>query len=120
MALVPLYPVTDHPLLSEKFAGLKVPGAQAAQNVLAELLLGLSPPPYVDAEAEQLTMAVVLQINYQLERAITPDVLKSMSNTHPGNTTAYRDRYISPGAWAIVERVTGVRYVGFTVPGRGV
>lgn len=112
-----LYPVAGHPLLSDKYAGLKDDDQRHAHHVMAELLLRLLPPAYEDDEAVMLTMAVVQQINFQLQQEIEPEILKSKSNTHPGNTTAYRDRYLSPRAWAIVERVTGAEVVAFSVPG---
>jgi hypothetical protein len=120
MPLTPLYSITDHPLLSDKFAGLKSDEARDAQHQLAELLLNLTPPAYTGVQAEELGYAIVSQINFQLQKSLEPEVVKSQSNTHPGMTTAYRDRYVSPLAWSIVSRVTRVRTVGFTPPGIGV
>lgn len=119
MALAPLYAIDAHPLLSKKFDALP-PEEQEAQHLLAEMLLDLRAPVYTGNPALELSYAVVEQINFQLQRGLEPEVLKSVSNTHPGNTTAYRDRYVSPAAWAIVQRVTGVKTVGFTPPGIGV
>lgn len=116
----PLYVVTGHPLLIPKFAGLASDEARKEHNNLAELLLGLKAPAYVGDDATKLVMAVVLQINFQLERGLDPLVNKSISNQHPGNTTTYRDRIVSPEAAAIVEKVTGARQVAFRVPSYGV
>lgn len=118
--LLPLYDITEHPLLSEQYNKLKTDEEREAQQIKAEMLLGLVAPAYTAAKAEELAYAVVEQINFQLQHGIEPDVLKSVSNAHPGNTTAYRNRYVSPTAWAIVERVTGVKTVGFRAPGIGV
>lgn len=115
----PLYDVGSHPLLGEKFTKLKTAPEREAHNILAELLLDLRAPAYTANDALELVYAVVMQINYQMEHGTAPEVTKSISNTHPGNTTAYRDRYVSPMAWAIVQRVTKVQTVGFRPPGFG-
>lgn len=123
MPLAPLYDITDHPLLANaenKFNKLATPEEKTAQQLLAEMLLNLRAPAYAGDDAEELGFAVALQIIFQMERGVEPATVKSVSNTHPGNTTAFRDRYVAPEAWAIVSRVTGVKTVGFTVPGIGV
>jgi hypothetical protein len=119
MPLVPLYDVTGHPLLSEQFNKLKTAEEKTAQMIMAHLLLNLRAPAFSGDEAEELGYAIVRQVNYQIQRGISPEVMKSISNTQPGITTTYRDRYLDPGAWAIVARVTGVATVGFspTAPG---
>src|SRR5690242_2429966 len=114
-----LYDITDHPLLSDAYTRLATDEAREANQVLAEMLLGLKAPAYAGEAAERLGYAVVIQINFQLQHGIEPAVLKSVSNTHPGNTTSYRDRYVDPMAWKIVEEVTGVVTVGFKAPGIG-
>jgi hypothetical protein len=116
------YDVTGHPLLSDKYNALESADEKLAQQVLAESLLGITSAEYIAADPEYPTIcyAVVVQIGYQMERSITPDVMKSVSNTHPGNTTNFRDRYVSPVAWALYSRATGVTTIGFTPPGRGV
>jgi hypothetical protein len=120
MALPVLYDITGHSLLSEKYNKLKTPEEKSDQQVMAELLLGLRAPVYTATEAEQLKYAIARQINFQLERGITPDVMKSLSNSHPGNTTQYRDRYADSGALAIVNRVCKIAVVGFSATGPGV
>lgn len=117
--LTPLYPDTDTlPLLADangRYRKLKTPEERADQLVLAELLLGLHAPVYTDTDADQLMYAIALQVGFQMEQGvITAQILRSQSNTHPGNTTTYRDRYLHPGAAAIVSRVTKVATVGFT------
>lgn len=112
------YKIAGHPLLSGKYLGLKDEDQRRAHHVMAELLLALNVgDPYQDEDAEALALAVVEQVNFQLAQDLDPLINKSVSNTHPGMTTAYRDRYLSPRAWAIVERVTGVETVAFSVPG---
>lgn len=115
-----LYPVPpDHPLLSGKWPADAA--KQAAQAQLAEQLLDLRAPAYVNADAvEDLTTAVVLQINFQLQHELEPHVIRTANQSNPGVSTTYRDRYVNPEAMAIVCRTTGRRYVGFTPPGAGV
>ena len=120
MPLTVLYDITDHPLLSKKYTGLATDPERQAQQIMAEMLLDLRAPAYTGDAALELAYAVVAQINFQLQHGLEPEVVKSVSNTHPGLTTSYRDRYVSPAAWAIVQRVTGVKTVGFTPPGIGV
>lgn len=120
MPIAALYPVTGHPLLGEKFAKLKTDEERDAYVILSELLLDLRAPAYTGQDAEELTYANVMQVNFQLEHGLTPEITKSVSQSHPGNTTTYRDRYVSPAAWAIVQRVTKVQNVAFRPPGIGV
>lgn len=118
MALVPMYDVTGNARLSGK---APTDSAKLTElNALAEMLLSLKAPAYTGPQAEQLTEAVVEQINFMVQRGIEPTVVKSVSNTHPGNTTSYRDRFVSPDAYAMVCAVTGRRAVGFRAPGLGV
>jgi hypothetical protein len=119
MALAILYPVAGNPLLGQKFLQLD-PLEQDPQVLLAEMLLNHTSPAYAGDAGEQLAYANVLQINFQLEKGLTPEIHKSVSQSHPGNTTTFRDRYVSPEAWAIVQRVTKIRVVGFRPPGIGV
>jgi hypothetical protein len=114
MALAPLYDIASHPLLGGKYTALKTPEEKEATQIMAELLLDLRAPAYTCDDALELAYAVVRQVNFQLEHGLTPDVVKSVSQTVPGTTTTYRERYKDPGAAAIVARVTKVATVGFT------
>lgn len=118
MALSPLYDVAGHPLLGAKFTALGEE-RQESEQILAELLLNLTKPVYTGDDAEELGYAIVRQINFQLEAGITPEVMKSVSKTVPGNVETFRDRYLEPGAAAIVARVTKVATVGFSPMARG-
>lgn len=120
MAVTPLYPVTDHPLLGKAFLALPDDDRRAAENVKAEMLLGLKAPAYTGDDKTKLTYAVVEQINFQLEQGLSPDIHKSVTNSQPGMMTAYRNRLVSPDAWKIVSDVTGVQTIGFRPPGIGV
>jgi hypothetical protein len=112
-ALAPLYALTDvTSLLSSGFTGKSAPD-QATYQVLAEMQLGLLPPAYSGDDAKRLAYAVALQINYQLERGVTPESVRSSGNSQAGNTTAYRDRTVHSGARRIVEQVTGVKQVRY-------
>lgn len=120
MALTPLYPVTDHPLLGQKFISLKTEEAQVQENIRAEMLLGLKGPAYTGDDKDRLKLAVVHQINFQLEQGLTPEIHRSVTNNVPGASTAYRNRIVSPEAWKIISDVTGVQTIGFRPPGIGV
>lgn len=115
----PLYDITGHPLLSSKFNALASDDQKNAHIINAQLLLQLRAPAYAGDEADQLGYAIVRQVNFQLEQGITPEFMKSVSKGVPGNVETYRDRYVEPGAWAIVSHVTKVEQVRFSVPGRG-
>lgn len=122
--LTPLYPDTDGlPLLADptsQYRKLKTDEERADQIVLAELLHGLKAPAYVGDIADRIAYGLALQVIFQLQQGVTPDITKSVSNAHPGNTTTYRDRYKSPEAAAIISAATGVKWTGFTVPPGGV
>jgi hypothetical protein len=115
----PLYDITGHPLLSSKFSALASDDLKNAHILQAQLLLQLREPVYTGDEAEQLGYALVRQVNFQLEKGITPEFMKSVSKGVPGNVETFRDRYVDSGAWAIVSHVTKVEQVRFSVPGRG-
>lgn len=119
MAVNPLYPVADHPLLS-KSAQLKDSDTLTAENVRAEMMLGLKSPAYTGDDKTKLTYAVVHQVNFQIEQGMSPEIHKSVTNNQPGIMTAYRNRLVSPEAWKIVSAVTGVETIGFRPPGIGV
>lgn len=108
------------PLLSEKYLKLKSDDERAAQQETAERLLNLSEPAYTGAQMDAIQLALVHQINFQLEHGMTPEVMRSIGNAHSGLNTSYRDRWLSPVAWRIIEVTTGVQYVGFRAPGFGV
>ncbi len=111
-----------NPLLSDKFAGLD-PDKQTAEQILAEMLLGLRAPVYLGDDAEELKYAIILQINYQLQRDLAAEFKTSDGNVVPGTsgvTRQYRDRYVDSRARAIVERVTGVQRVRLSPAGVGV
>lgn len=118
-----LYDVLAHPLLADttsRFQKLKTDDERRGQNQLAELLLDLRTPAYTDDAADELGYAVALQVAFQLEQGYTPEIVRTQSRSTPGDATTYRDRYLHPGAVAIVSRVTGVTAVGFSSTVRGV
>lgn len=117
--LNPLYPDTDIlPLLadgSSRYRKLKTDEERRDQIVLAELLLGLRAPVYIEDDASKIQYAVALQVMYQLDQGtILAQFMKSQSNAHPGNMSTYRDRFIHPGAQMIIARVTKTANVGFS------
>lgn len=112
-------PPTPAPLLSEAFTKL-TPGEQLAHHLRAEMLLGLQAPVYTGSDAEELTFAVVLQINHQVAMRSLTSHLKSVSTSSGGVTEAFRDRSVDPDAAFIVERVTGMRQVRYEPAAAGV
>jgi hypothetical protein len=106
VSLTPRYPVaSDHPRLSAKGQALS-PDALSAEVVLAETILGVhsAGPNAGTDEADEVTLAIVLQINFQLAQGIDPQIVESI-NTRDGTTQKFRDRYVDPKAAAIVERI---------------
>lgn len=124
MPPTPLYPglIDGHTLLSEKFHAEDDPEAEVNLQSVAERLLGLAPPAYVGPQhtLDAIADAIVLQINYMMERGIDPSVTKSISDSTPGVMTTYRDRWVDPNALEMIRQVTKVVYVGMTAPGRGI
>lgn len=124
--LDPLYPGADGlPMLADpqsRYRKLPSNDARKDQVVVAELLLGLSGPVYADArKVSEIEYAIALQVNFQLDQGvITAQALKTASKGAPGVTTeSFRDRYLHPGAAAIVDRVTERATVGFNGMPRG-
>lgn len=115
--MLPLYDVLDHPLLADpsgKFQKLPSEEARVAQTLQAELMLGLVGPAYTEtADVDALGYAIALQVLYQMERGLTPEVTKSQTRQQPGDTTMYRDRYLHSGAAEIVSRVTRTAHTIF-------
>lgn len=118
--LTPLYPETDTlPLLADadgRYRKLKTDEERADQLALAELLLDLTAPAYTGDDADRLMYAIALQVKFQMEQGVlTAQMMKSVTTgTQAGSTTTYRDRYLHPGAAAIVGRVTGRAQVAFS------
>ena len=106
-------------LLSDKYTK-KSPAEQLALHLVAEQLLDLRAPALTGNDGEELAFAVVLQVNYLLQRGDEPLVKESIANGNPSLSTTFRDRYVNPDAAAIVTRVTGRQQVRFTVPLAGV
>jgi hypothetical protein len=112
-------PPLANPLLSASYKALDA-DEQLAHHILAELLLDLRAPIYTDTDGEEMSYAIVRQINFQVKHGITPDMVRASSNSRSGVTENYRDRYLDPGAWAIVARIDEREAVEFNAPGVGV
>jgi len=77
MALTPTFDISAHDLLSDGADGLNA-DELAAQTVLAEVLLGLRAVTGLSGtDLENAQLAVVLQVNYQVELGAAPGLLKS-------------------------------------------
>jgi hypothetical protein len=118
VVIVMLYDITGVPI-GDKFTKLGSPEEKEAQQIMAEFILNLSAPQYTGPDATSITFAIARQIDFQMEQGITPEVMKSIGNAKAGLNTSYRDRYLDPVAWRIIEAVTKVATVGFSPPGRG-
>lgn len=112
-------PPSGNPLLSERFVRLSAV-QQTAEQIRAEMALGLRAPVATGTDAEELAFAVVLQINFQLARGETPEIMRTTTNPKTGVNETYRDRIVDPEAAAIVARVTGVQQVRYTPVTAGV
>lgn len=114
-------PVTGHPQLSDRYTKLGSDEARAAQQEVAEALLGLRGPAYTDeGTLALLQLALVHQINFQLQQGVEPDTVRSESKSHPGMMTVFRDRYVSPRAATLAAEATNAKYPGFRPPPWGV
>jgi hypothetical protein len=72
-------------------------------------------PAYTDPDdVARLELAIAMQIQFQLDQSTSPMIHKSETQNKPGITTAYRDRYIHPGAAEIVSRVTKTAHTIFS------
>jgi hypothetical protein len=110
-------------LLSEKYANLPSDNARRLEQIRAEIDLGLRAPKYTGTDAEELAIAVALQINFNLDKPDASRFQKSVANQvigTSGASTTYRDRTVDPEAAAIVLRVTGAAPIRFAPPFAGV
>jgi hypothetical protein len=96
--------VEEHALLTGKAKALfeSSPDAFHAQQQIAELLLEL-PVPVKESMVTQLTLAVVMQVNFQIEQGIDPLYISASSSAHTRNSVNYRNRYIDPRALQIAR-----------------
>lgn len=106
-------------LLSDAVVKLSEP-KRTALNRRAERSLGLTKPAYTGEDADELAMAVALQMNFAHAEGKQPSFKKSSTNGNPAIMDTFRDRWVDPEAAAIVERVTGAHPVRFTPPFAGV
>lgn len=118
-----IYDVSGHALLSKKVLALKSesPEAFSKQVSVAEMLLGVYPPASTQVlVASRLSLAVVLQLNFQIEQGIDPLYVSASSSSHTRNSVQYRDRHIDPRAAQIVAQTQGLhgRYAGTMVSHR--
>lgn len=100
-----LYPtIAAHPLLTAK-AAAKVAGSDEHQN-LAEALLGLKAPIVTVAlDVARVQLAVVMQVNFQIEQGVDALVYSYQSSAHSRQQVAQRDRIINPQAQAILSTI---------------
>lgn len=101
-----LYDIDDHPFLTGKSKALESEVLHS-QQLLAENLLGLSAyDVFTDqADIDNATLAIAMQINFQVEQGLDPFVQKSASSGNSKQSVVYRDTYIDPRAADIVEYI---------------
>lgn len=119
-----IYPIetsTAAAIRSDTFTALSPDEQIAYEGVAQELLreIGLR-AGYTGDDADRLSMAKVLQVNYLVARGDEPLVKKAITQGGTAVSTTFRDRYLNPDAAAIVARVTGMQQVRFTPPLAGV
>ena len=94
--------IAGHAMLTAKAVALS-PSLLAQHQLLAESLLGLSPPAYTAAEDVELAqLAIALQINFQLAQGLDPLFMKRVFDSHTRQSIEYLDRWVSPQAAGIV------------------
>ncbi len=102
-----LYTVTnDHPLASEKVMAMTDEDVFGAQLLTAEVLLGLKSPALTEsADVDKVHLALMHQINFQVQQGLDPLIQSSAGSQHSGDNAAWRDRYINPVAASILAEV---------------
>lgn len=102
---MPIYSSLDqtHPLASEYVKRL-TPDAFAAQQVMAESLLGLSLPKLTDADVvERLEIALIQQVDFQVQQGMDGLILEAMGvGSQATKSMKWRDRYLNPMSARIV------------------
>lgn len=107
--MAPIYnPTQAHPLVSPKAANLTAQAFEL-QLVTAETLLGIPEPASEDEGViERFKLALVHQVNFQVQQGLDPLIQESGGSQHSGNSAKYRDRVINPVAKQIVDEVLAV------------
>ena len=104
-----LFTVTSHPLLSGKVVALAGDSAKfSAQQALAEAVLDLTADYAARLTTDQtarVTMAVVLQMNFQVEQGLDPFVVSQESSVQQGETRTYTGHAVHPQARAIIDAI---------------
>lgn len=96
-----VYAVGGHPLLSGKANQLS-PQELQGQVLLAESLLGVPATAHTDQRLrERAELAVVLQVNFQLESGTDPLIVRRIHSSHTTQTTEYWGKYIDPRAMEV-------------------
>jgi hypothetical protein len=105
----------SHPLLTEKVRRLDGPTFEA-QVATAEALLGLTTIPVVrnTNKVPLVLLALAHQVNFQVEQGVDPFIAESTSSSHSQQSVVYRYEYLDPRAVAILAKVIGVAYHGYT------
>lgn len=103
----PLYSLGANPLLTDRITLLS-PEKQSWQQFMAERLLGLISPAYTsEPEVSTATLAIVLQMNFQVAQGLDPLIEEQASSTHLKQLKIWRDRYLNPQAVAMVATIPG-------------
>src|SRR5690349_31702 len=77
-------------------------------QLLAETLLALRAPVVTDdSDLAKMKLAIVLQMNFQVEEGTDPLILSGVASTHSKQSKSFRDRWVDPRALAIVAEVIG-------------
>ena len=94
------FDITEHPLLSPAAAALAAPTLEA-QGDLAERLLGIAGASGLnEVQTTTATLAVVMQVNYQVEAGV--DAAVYTSDGRGARSKAYRDLGVHPYARALI------------------
>lgn len=98
-----------HPLASARTRA--VTSEEFDANVtLAEILLGLHEPALTgDSDVERLQMAIIQQINFQIQQGLDALIEESSGiSSQATKSVVWRDTYLNPRAMAIVQTVIPV------------
>lgn len=101
------YNITTHPLLSKKSKALVTSNPTVFDAVAesAERLLGLHDTSFGDSKVEDAKLAIVLQVNFELEQVAEADVYESVQRKD--RTWKFRNDIgaIQPRAKIIADRL---------------
>lgn len=119
-----VYDVSSNPFLNNekgKFQSLEDPDERESYCLVAEALLRVGENA-VTEPTKLVTMqnAISLQVNFLLDQGMAPHIAAQTSQSSPGVTSTFRNRWLDPRAAALAANALGIEAVRFQPPMFGV